>query len=84
MLTNTWHAAAALTEIGGIVEDQVNIDFDQTLQADPMMTAICNNMPNRPITKEVLYRIEYRIERQIISNLYKSYVVHVLPTRKGK
>ena len=46
MLTNTWHAAAALTEIGDIVEDQENLNFvRKTLQADPMMTAICNNMP---------------------------------------
>ena len=45
---NTWHAAAALTEIGDIVEDQENIDFvRQTLQADPMMTA--NNMNILPI-----------------------------------
>ena len=41
MSINTWHAAAALTEIGDIVEDQENIDFvRQTLQADPIMTAI--------------------------------------------
>ena len=34
------------------MDDQVNIDFvRQTLQADPMMTALCNNMPsNRPIS----------------------------------
>ena len=37
--------AAALIAIGDIVEDQENIDFiRQDLQADPMMTAICNNM----------------------------------------
>ena len=45
---NTWQAAATLTDIIDIVEDQENIDFVlQSLQADPMMTSICNNMSNR-------------------------------------
>ena len=35
---------------------QENIDFVcQTLQADPMMTARCNNMPNRPIISPSLF-----------------------------
>ena len=45
------------SQIGDIVENQENIDFvRQTLQADPMMTAICNNMPNKPISPSLSNR----------------------------
>ena len=46
------------SQTGDIVKDQENIDFvRQTLQAHPMITAICNNMPYRPISPSLFNRI---------------------------